>query len=141
MEEVEAVLDKVDEDTALHLVDLHGIEHYVIRENGVPIFVYKHEGRWIKVLYSNLTEQYRNWIGSDDCSFVPREKVPVDKLGCIGRYCSGDEIYQCRKCGREIEGGKPFALHLWNEHGITSDPRSYRDPARGQMSLGERWSS
>lgn len=153
--QVQKVLNRITEEKALyigHHVMYSGdyvVQNYLIRENDEIIHLSEKPGHWEgwnKVLYSNLTAQYESWIRqivdglkNREMCFVDREEVPETGYGCIFKYCRGDESFKCRKCGTEFEGGKDFAIHAWNDHGITEDPRSYRDPKIGQMSLGGRW--
>jgi hypothetical protein len=151
--EVDNILDRVDEDIAVRIRDSELSDKYLVRENGVVIRVDKilETGKWKRVLYSNLVSVQRTWIdqalNSEWSSFtgvdlIPRSEVPeIEGTSCISRYCQGDELYVCRECGEEIVSGIEFARHAWDRHGITEDPREYRDPARGQMSLGDRWST
>ncbi|MFU1780240.1 hypothetical protein ACM16X_02540 [Haloarcula japonica] len=151
--DVDDVLDRINEETAVRIRDSELSDKYLVRENGVVIRIcrYTESGEWLRSIYSNLVTVHRRWIDqalNDEWSsftgieVIPRGEVPeVDDTTCIGRYCKGDELYVCRECGEEIEGGMEFACHAWDVHGITEDPREYRDPARGQMSLGERWSN
>jgi hypothetical protein len=152
-EEVDELLRQVDEETAIRIKDGDLPDKYVIEENGVVIRVcqYTETDEWKRCLYSNLVSVHKRWIKQalndrwssfEGVEVISREQVPdIDGTTCIGRYCEGDGLYICSECGEEIEGGMPFAIHSWDEHGITEDPRQYRDPARGQMSLGERWSA
>jgi len=154
MTEVEDVLKKIDEDTAVRIKDSELSDNYLVEENGIVVRIgqYPETGEWLLCLYSNLVSSVQErWVDqalhSEHSSFegvelIPREEVPdVDDTTCISLYCKGDEIFTCRECGGEFDGGMSFARHAWEDHGITSDPREFRDPARGQMSLGERWSA
>lgn len=151
-EKVDELLEKVTEDQALYLVQYsgeHELENYLVRENGVVIFISEWERKWIKTLYSNLTAQYRRWLKDAleqeeryDFELISREEVPeVEETSYIAKYGFGEGPFSCVVCGEKLEDGGEFVHHAWKVHEITEDPREYRDPVQGQQSLGARWCS
>lgn len=152
-EDVNELLKEVDEDTAIRIRDDDLPDKYLVEENGVAMRICQHteSDEWKRCIYSNLVPVHERWIkhalsdrwsSFEGVEVVPREQVPdICGTTCIAKYCNGDGLFVCSECGEKIEGGKPFAIHAWDEHGVTSDPREIRDPARGQMSLGGRWSA
>ncbi|WP_313694242.1 hypothetical protein [Halorarum halobium] len=152
MKSAEDILKKIDEEKAVVIRDSDLPNKYLVEENGVVIRVsqYPDSGEWLRCIYSNLVgsvqerwiDQALNdeWSTFEDVEIISRNEVPdVDGTTCIAKYCQGDSLYTCSMCGEEIEDGMSFAIHAWDEHGVTEDPREIRDPARGQMSIGKRW--
>jgi len=151
---VEQVLEKIDDKTAVRIKDSELPDKYLVEVKGVVVRIcqYTETEEWLLSLYSNLVSDVQErwvdqalhdeWSSHTGLELIPREEVPdVDDITCIARYCQGDGLFTCRECGGKFDGGMSFARHAWEDHGITSDPREFRDPARGQMSLGERWSA
>jgi hypothetical protein len=155
-DDVDELLSQVGQDSALRIVDSDLADKYLIRENGVVIRVCRDldSGVWKRCIYSNLVNVHKYWIRQaisnkwsslEAVEIISHRKVPeVEGATCISRYStkgssSLNPPVLCSSCGEKFDDLRDHAFHCWDDHGISQDPRDYRDPVQGQQSLGERW--